>query len=91
MPAQRALVRSELTRCPWDDAKKKLRQVGLRPTKQRKALALILFTKGDRHVTAEMLYEEAKQAQSPCRSQPSITHCTSSPMPAFCVRSRRRL
>jgi Fur family iron response transcriptional regulator len=42
-----------------------LRQVGLRPTRQRMALGWILFAKGDRHVTAEMLYEEASRAKVP--------------------------
>src|SRR6185295_6129860 len=42
-----------------------LRQVGLRPTRQRMALGWILFGKGDRHVTAELLYEEAAQAKVP--------------------------
>jgi len=32
----------------------------LRPTRQRVALGWLLFAKGDRHVTAEMIYEEAK-------------------------------
>ncbi len=32
---------------------------GLRPTRQRRALAALLFGKGDRHVTAERLHEEA--------------------------------
>src|SRR5579863_7091760 len=56
-------ARSELTGCPWHDVKAKLREVGLRPTRQRMALGWILFAKGDRHVTAEMLYEEANQAK----------------------------
>ena len=42
-----------------------LRQVGLRPTRQRMALGWILFGKGDRHLTAEMLYEEASRAKVP--------------------------
>ena len=42
-----------------------LRQVGLRPTRQRMALGWILFGKGDRHLTAEMLYEEATRAKVP--------------------------
>ena len=42
-----------------------LRQVGLRPTRQRMALGWILFGKGDRHITAEMLYEEATKAKVP--------------------------
>ena len=36
-----------------------LRKAGLRPTRQRKALAALLFGQGDRHVTAESLHEEA--------------------------------
>ena len=59
--AQRAL----LTGCPWHDVKAKLRDVGLRPTRQRMALGWILFGKGDRHITAEMLYEEATKAKVP--------------------------
>ena len=42
-----------------------LRDVGLRPTRQRMALGWILFGKGDRHITAEMLYEEATRAKVP--------------------------
>src|ERR1700731_1083445 len=55
----------DLTGCPWRDVKAKLREVGLRPTRQRMALGWILFAKGDRHVTAEMLYEEANHAKVP--------------------------
>jgi Fur family iron response transcriptional regulator len=36
---------------------------GLRPTRQRVALAELLFGKGDRHVTAEKLFDEAAAAQ----------------------------
>ncbi|MCH8239337.1 MAG: transcriptional repressor [Proteobacteria bacterium] len=36
-----------------------LRQSGLRPTRQRVALAELLFARGDRHLTAERLHEEA--------------------------------
>lgn len=57
--------RAELTGCPWHDTKAMLRQVGLRPTRQRMALGWMLFAKGDRHVTAEMLYEEASRAKVP--------------------------
>jgi Fur family transcriptional regulator, iron response regulator len=42
-----------------------LRSIGLRPTRQRMALGRILFGKGDRHVTAEILYEEALSAKVP--------------------------
>jgi Fur family iron response transcriptional regulator len=54
-----------LTGCPWHDVKTMLRSVGLRPTRQRMALGWILFGKGDRHITAEMLYEEATRAKVP--------------------------
>ena len=40
----------------------RLREVGLRPTQQRVALAKILFGKGDRHVCADVLHEEALAA-----------------------------
>ena len=42
-----------------------LRSVGLRPTRQRMALGWLLFGKGARHLTAEMLYEEATLAKVP--------------------------
>ena len=38
----------------------KLRAAGLRPTRQRLALASILFAGEDRHVSAEWLYDVAK-------------------------------
>ena len=56
------LARADLTGCPWHDVKTMLRAVGLRPTRQRMALGWLLFAKGDRHLTAEMLYEEAIRA-----------------------------
>ena len=37
----------------------RLREAGLRPTRQRKELALLLLGSGDRHVTAEALHREA--------------------------------
>ena len=40
----------------------RLREAGLRPTRQRIILGELLFAKGDRHVTAEMLYGEATEA-----------------------------
>jgi len=36
----------------------RLRASGLRPTRQRLALARLLYDSGDRHVTAEMLHSE---------------------------------
>lgn len=40
----------------------KLRDVGLRPTRQRLALAEILLGRGNRHITAESLYSDAVEA-----------------------------
>lgn len=45
-----------------EDIAMMLRRAGLRPTRQRHALAEIIFGKGDRHITAETLYDEARQA-----------------------------
>jgi Fur family iron response transcriptional regulator len=45
--------------CPVHELRAKLRRSGLRPTRQRVALGWLLFAKGDRHITAERLYEEA--------------------------------
>lgn len=44
---------------------KKLRRAGLRPTRQRVALAGLIFAKGDRHISAEDLQQEALKAQVP--------------------------
>lgn len=41
----------------------RLRQAGLRPTRQRLALARLLFQHGDRHLTAEDLHAEAQAAR----------------------------
>src|SRR5258708_16570256 len=57
--------RTDLNGCPWHDVRTMLRDVGLRPTRQRMALGWILFAKGDRHLTAEMLYEEPTKAKVP--------------------------
>jgi len=43
----------------------RLRKAGLRPTRQRLSLAQLLFARGDRHVTAEGLHEEAVSASVP--------------------------
>ena len=60
-----AAPRGDLTGCPWHDVKAMLRSVGLRPTRQRMALGWLLFGKGDRHLCAETLYEEASRAKVP--------------------------
>lgn len=43
----------------------RLRQHGLRPTRQRVALGDLLFAKGDRHLTVEELHDEAQTAGVP--------------------------
>lgn len=43
----------------------RVRDAGLRPTRQRIALAELLFAKGDRHLSAEELHEEALNAGVP--------------------------
>jgi Fur family iron response transcriptional regulator len=70
LPAAKSAVplaaeRADMNGCPWHDVKTMLRQVGLRPTRQRMALGWLLFGKGDRHLTAEALYEEATRAKVP--------------------------
>lgn len=47
---------------PFSRALDLLRAADLRPTRQRLALAKLLFEKGDRHITAEGLHEEALRA-----------------------------
>jgi len=42
-----------------------LQQAGLRPTRQRMALGELLFSNEDRHITAEMLHEEAVASAFP--------------------------
>lgn len=49
-----------LAGCPFHDVRTKLCAAGLRPTRQRIALGWLLFAKGDRHLTAEKLQEEAQ-------------------------------
>lgn len=50
---------------PFTNALELLRAAKLRPTRQRLALARLLFEKGDRHVTAEQLHGEALAASIP--------------------------
>jgi Fur family iron response transcriptional regulator len=47
---------------PYSQALDRLRGVGLRPTRQRLALARLLFDNGDRHISAEQLHTEALSA-----------------------------
>ncbi|MDE2465120.1 MAG: transcriptional repressor [Alphaproteobacteria bacterium] len=45
-----------------DDIYQRLRSAGLRPTRQRLALAELLFARGHRHLTAESLHADATRA-----------------------------
>jgi len=45
----------------YNNAIRKLANNGIRPTKQRIILAKLLFEKGDRHISAEDLFEEVKK------------------------------
>lgn len=47
---------------PYSNALRCLQNVGLRPTRQRLALAKLLFDGDDRHVTAEVLHHEVMEA-----------------------------
>jgi Fur family transcriptional regulator, iron response regulator len=56
---------ASLAGCPVHDLRERLKDVGLRPTRQRIALGWLLFGRGDRHLSAETLFEEAQRARVP--------------------------
>jgi Fur family iron response transcriptional regulator len=56
---------TERPAAPQSDIAAMLRKADLRPTRQRMALATLLFSEGDRHVSAEALHEEARAAGVP--------------------------
>ena len=45
----------------FNQAIKKLSNIGIRPTKQRMILAKLLFENGDRHISAEEIFDELKK------------------------------
>ena len=45
----------------YNQAVKKLSNIGLRPTKQRMVLIKLLFENPDRHISAEELYQEVRK------------------------------
>jgi Fur family transcriptional regulator, iron response regulator len=65
MRASSPSIQGVLTGCPVHDLRTRLRDFHLRPTRQRLALGWLLFGRGDRHLTAEALYEEALKAKIP--------------------------
>ncbi|WP_284179294.1 iron response transcriptional regulator IrrA [Rhabdaerophilum sp. SD176] len=63
--SEAARLPASLAGCPVHDLKERLRDAGLRPTRQRVALGWLLFGRGDRHLAAETLFEEAQRARVP--------------------------
>jgi Fur family iron response transcriptional regulator len=57
--------RLRMTKATEMSSQERLRNSGLRPTRQRIALADLIFAKGDRHLTVEELHEEAVEAGVP--------------------------
>jgi Fur family iron response transcriptional regulator len=62
-PAPRGAAQQGMAGCPFHQVRLRLRKAGLRPTRQRLSLGWLLFAKGDRHLSAEMLFEEATRAK----------------------------
>jgi Fur family transcriptional regulator, iron response regulator len=62
---RRSALGTMLAGCPVHELRGKLRAAGMRPTPQRVALGWLLFGKGDRHLTAERLLEEAHASRVP--------------------------
>ena len=56
------MTKKKADRASMEEAVAKLRSAGLRPTRQRMALAGLLFSKGHYHLTAESLHAEAAKA-----------------------------
>ena len=50
---------------PYSETIERLKNAGLRPTRQRLALAKLLFDREDRHLTAEQLHAEAAAERVP--------------------------
>lgn len=61
-PSRASASTSGLPGCTVSLVRDRLRAAGLRPTRQRMMLGWLLFGQGDRHVTAEQLYEESTRA-----------------------------
>lgn len=53
-----------LSACPVAGLREKLRDAGLRPTRQRMLLGWLLFAKGNRHISAEALFQEAQSSRA---------------------------
>lgn len=64
-PAPLRAALGTLQGCAFHELRMKLHDAGLRPTRQRLALGWLLYAKGDRHLTAENLHEEAQASHVP--------------------------
>lgn len=53
-----------MTGCPVAIVRQRLRSAQLRPTRQRILLGWLLFAKGNRHLSAEDLFEESRAARA---------------------------
>ena len=53
----------------------RLRDHGIRPTRQRLALADLLFSRGDRHVSAEGLHAEVLEQRGEPKNFTSLLRC----------------
>lgn len=60
LPAPARAALGALRGCVFHELRMKFAAAGLRPTRQRLALGWLLFSRGDRHLTAEILQEEAQ-------------------------------
>lgn len=54
-------MRRKISENSGEKSTARLRDAGLRPTRQRQELAGLLFRDGDRHLTAENLHDEAQK------------------------------
>jgi len=64
-PASQQWLGDRMVGCPVHELRERLRAADLRPTLQRIALGWLLFGRGNRHVTAEVLHQEATAARVP--------------------------
>jgi len=72
---------------PYSSIIERLKSAGLRPTRQRLALAKLLFEKGNRHVTAEHLHGEASAANARISLATVYNALHQFTAPACCARS----
>lgn len=57
-------VTTEAQACPFARLRQTLRHAGLRPTRQRMQLGMLLFSPGDRHTSAEDLFRQSREMRA---------------------------